>query len=349
MAQNYFSLINILFSCLILLAAYVVLQPFLLAILWAAVIAIATWPLHVRVRTRLGGRDTLAAACSTLAVALTLAVPMIVLLVYAAEDVHSLVTVLISANENGAPTPPWLANVPLSGRFLAAKWLQYLGSPNHLTELFSAKLGYLQDLAHSVLVEAASRVAMLFFALWVLFFFYRDGDRLTGRVNFIGFKWLKNRWPSYAYHIPSAVRSAVNGLVLVGLAEGMIISLMLTFVGVRSAVLLGALTAILALVPLAGPLLLGVIGMFLFAQGATLNGVYIFVVGTTVLMLADYVVRPRLIQGSTALPFLAILFGIFGGIAAMGILGLIIGPVILVLFMVLLHEAALDESAELEF
>lgn len=349
MNNNHTSLVNILFSSLVLLAAFVVLQPFLLPLLWAAVIAITTWPLHVWVRTWLGGRSSLAAVCSTLVVALLLVVPMVVLLVYAAEDVHSLVSFLIGANEKGAPAPVWLAKVPLVGEFLTAKWLQYLAEPNQLTDLFSARLGYIQEMANSVLLEVASRVARLFFALWALFFIYRDGEILVRRVSLIGFKWLKNRWPSYAYHIPSAVRSAVNGLVLVGLAEGVIISLMLRFFGVHSAELLGALTAVLALVPLAGPLLLALIGMFLAAQGSPLNGIFVFIFGTAVLMLADYMLRPQLIQGGTALPFLAILFGIFGGIAAMGLLGLIIGPVVLVLFMVLLREAALDESVEMEF
>ncbi len=349
MRDQYFTLVSVLFSCLILLATFIVLQPFLLSLVWAAVIVITTWPMHLKIRARLNGRGALAAGCSTMVVALALVVPMIVLLVYAAEDVRSIVSFLIHANESGAAQPSWLGNVPLAGELLTAKWQQYLGSPNQLTDLFPARLGYLQSLVQSGLVEMASRVAMLFFALWVLFFFYLEGDRLITRISFIGFKWLKSRWPSYIYHIPPAVRSAVNGLVLVGLAEGVLISLILAITGVRSAVLLGALTAVLALVPLAGPLLLGLVGTFLVAQGSPLSGAFVFVLGSTVLILADYMLRPRLIKGSTALPFLAILFGIFGGIAAMGILGLIIGPVILALFMVLLREASIDESVELEF
>ncbi|MFH1495663.1 MAG: AI-2E family transporter, partial [Pseudomonadota bacterium] len=59
-----------------------------------------------------------------------------------------------------------------------------------------------------------------------------------------------------------------------------------------------------------------------------------------------YIVRPWLIQGSTSLPFLAVLFGFLGGIASMGVVGLIIGPVILALLHVLLREASMDDSAE---
>lgn len=345
----YLSLVSLIFTCLILLAAYTVLQSFLLPIIWAAVIAITTWPLHLKIKSRLAGNNDIAAMATTTVVAVTLAGPMIALLIFVAEDVQSAATFLIRANDEGAPTPPWLAGMPLFGDFLAQQWAAYLGEPSQLSQLFSAKLSMIQELAQSALVEAATRTAMLFFALWVLFFFYRDGDKLLSKISFVGYKWLKKRWPSYAHHIPGAVRSAVNGLVIVGLAEGIIIGLMLNFAGVHSAMLLGMVTAAVSLVPMAGPLLLGVIGLVLFAQGSPLAGIFVVVFGTAVLLLADYLVRPRLIQSSTQLPFLAILFGIFGGIASMGILGLIIGPVILVLFLVLLREASTDENIELEF
>ncbi|MBS4095896.1 MAG: AI-2E family transporter [Sulfuricella sp.] len=344
-----YSLVSLIFTSLILLAAFTVLQSFLLPIIWAAVIAITTWPLHRKILTRLGNRQDPAAMLSTLVVAVTLVGPMIALVIFVVEDVQTAIAFLLHANQDGVPPPGWLAGLPLAGEHLAPLWQEYLGQPNRLSQLLTDKLDAIQTFTQSVLLGVATRAAMLFFALWILYFFYRDGEKLLVKISYVGFKWLHKRWPSYAYHIPSAVRSAVNGLVIVGLGEGIIIGLMLNFAGVHSAVLLGMVIAALSLVPLLGPLLLGLIGLVLFAQGSPLTGVYVFAIGTTVLMLADYLVRPRLIQGSTELPFLAILFGIFGGIASMGILGLIIGPVILVLFLVLLREASTDEDTELEF
>ena len=107
---------------------------------------------------------------------------------------------------------------------------------------------------------------------------------------------------------------------------------------------LGVIIAVIAFIPMAAPLLLAIIGFVLFAGGSPALGIVVFALGTIIVMAADYVVRPVLIQGGTALPFLAILFGIFGGVATMGIVGLIIGPVLLVLLLVLFREAALDEN-----
>lgn len=345
----HYSLVSLIFTGLILLAAFIVLQSFLLPIVWAAVICITTWPLHRKILGRLGNRHDPAAMVTTLLVAVTLVGPMIALVVFVVEDAQTLINFLLRANREGVLPPIWLSGIPLGGKHLMPLWEEYLGQPNQLSQLITTRLDAIQSFTQSALVSLASRAAMLFFALWVLYFFYRDGEKLLVKTNFVGFKWLRSRWPSYAHHIPSAVRSAVNGLVIVGLGEGIVIALLLHLAGVHSAVLLGMVIAALSLVPLLGPALLALIGLFLYAQGSAMAGIAVFAVGTTVLMLADYMVRPRLIQGSTELPFLAILFGIFGGIAGMGILGLIIGPVILVLFLVLLREASTDVDSELEF
>ena len=201
----------------------------------------------------------------------------------------------------------------------------------------------MRSAAQGVFLDLTSRLATLLFALWVLYFFYQDGRAISAWVNQIGYRWLEKRWPSYVFQLPDAMRAAVNGIVIVGFAEALLLSLLLWACGVPSAVTLGVIIAVIAFIPMAAPLLLALIGFVLFAGGSPALGIVVFALGTIIVMVADYVVRPVLIQGGTALPFLAILFGIFGGVATMGIVGLIIGPVLLVLLLVLFREAALDE------
>ena len=200
----------------------------------------------------------------------------------------------------GKAAPEWLAKVPWVGALLVKKWQLFLAEPHQLShfsqEWLSSRLNLAQELGKSVVVDFSSRLATLAFALWVLFFFYRDGEILIAKINFIGHKWLQRRWPSYAHSIPSAVRGSVNGLVIVGFGEAVIFSVLFAVVGLPSAVLLGALAAILALIPLAAPALLAVIGVILSVQGIAMTGIYVFIFGTLVVMAADYIVRPWLIQ-----------------------------------------------------
>ena len=344
-------LVSVVFTCLILLGAFVVLKPFLLAIIWAAIIAIASWPLYLRIEQRCGGRRPVASMLTTALVCLLLVGPMVLLIVFVMQDVISVASFLVRVDANGAPSPLWLGNVPWIGGLLVERWNLYLAQPNQLSailrNMMSTKVDVLQAAAQFFLVGLTGRVATLIFALWVLYFLYRDGPQLIARIGAMGNRWLGRRWSEYVIHVPNALRAAVNGLVIVGFAEAIILSSLLSLCGVPSAVLLGTALAILAFVPGAAPLLLAMIGVGLGVSGETVTGIVVFAAGMVIVMVVDYTIRPMLIKGGTSLPFLAILFGIFGGVISMGVVGLVIGPVILVLLMVFFREAASDEADRL--
>lgn len=341
-------IVSILFTCLILAGAFVVLKPFLLAIIWAAIIAIASWPLYLRIETRCGGRRKIASALTTALVCVLLVGPMVLLIVFVMQDVVTAASYFVRVDAEGAPAPEWLSQLPWIGDFVRERWNLYLAAPNQLSTILrmalSTKIDIVQAAAQYFLIGLTGRVATLFFALWVLYFFYRDGPQLIERIGAIGNRWLGKRWSEYVIHVPQALRAAVNGLVIVGFAEAIVLSNLLYLAGVPSAVLLGTALAILAFVPGAAPLLLAVIGIGLGLGGETVAAVAVFVIGLIVVLGVDYTIRPILIKGGTSLPFLAIIFGIFGGVIAMGVVGLVIGPVILVLLMVFFREATWDEA-----
>ena len=345
------TLISILFTVLIILGAAVVLSPFLLAILWAAIIATAFWPLHCRIRAKLPNKPNLSALTTTLVVALLLVGPMIALFVFMVSDVLQITDFLRLADKKGIPVPKWLHQVPLFGDILSASWRKYLSIPKQISgllrETLSEPLGIVQRTASVLLLEVFARVATLFFALWVLFFFYRDGSAITVRLNKIATEWLGKRWKPYVSHMPPALRAAVNGLVIVSFAEAVMLSVLFYFCGVFSPVILGTTTALLAFIPAAAPALLGILGMILILSGQGASAIVLMVLGMLIVMIADYLIRPLLIQGGTHLPFLAVLFGVFGGVVTMGIVGLIIGPVLLVLLVVFFEEASHSQPAEL--
>lgn len=337
-------LVSLLFTAGILFGAFVVLSPFILAILWAAIIAVATWPVHEKILARLDNRTGLAAAASTTLVLFFLVGPMALLLVFLSQDIYGATTFLIDADTYGKPVPDLVARLPVVGDTVTQLWEKYLAQPKRLSSVLETQLDLVRNAAQTLFLDLTSRVATLLFALWVLYFFYQDGRAISAWVNQIGYKWLEYRWPSYVFQLPDALRAAVNGIVIVGFAEALLLAFLLWACGVPSAVTLGVITAVIAFIPMAAPLLLAVIGFLLFAADSPAAGITVFAVGTIVVMAADYIVRPVLIQGGTALPFLAILFGIFGGVGTMGIVGLIIGPVLLVLLLVLFREAAIDQS-----
>src|SRR5205823_7979559 len=111
------------------------------------------------------------------------------------------------------------------------------------------------------------------------------------------------RWTLYSLKVPVAVRATVNGLVLVGLAEGVLLGIGYQFAGVPSAMLWAAATGVLAIIPFGAPLAFGAVAALLVFQGATTAAVIIALWGMAVLFVADHFVRPKMIGNATQLPF----------------------------------------------
>ena len=133
-------LVSLLFTAAILFGAFVVLSPFILAILWAAILAVATWPVHEAILARLERRNALAAACSTLLVLLFLVGPMALLLVFLSQDAYTAASYLIEADTYGKPVPQVMAKLPFGGDTLTQMWEKYLAQPTMTMPLTAARI-----------------------------------------------------------------------------------------------------------------------------------------------------------------------------------------------------------------
>jgi predicted PurR-regulated permease PerM len=130
--------------------------------------------------------------------------------------------------------------------------------------------------------------------------------------------------------VGSAVRSTADGLVLVGLGEGAVLGLAYTGFGVPHPALLGAFTAILAIIPFGAPVIFTVASLLLLLiENSAPAALGLEAFGFVVIFIADHLIRPVMIGGSAKLPFIWVLLGIFGGLETFGLLGLFLGPAIM--------------------
>jgi predicted PurR-regulated permease PerM len=138
----------------------------------------------------------------------------------------------------------------------------------------------------------------------------------------------------------AAVRGTVNGLVLVGLVEGVLLGIAYAATGLAHAALFGLVTAVLATVPFGAPVVFIACALYLFAQAKTTAAIVLLVVGFVVTFVADHFVRPILIGSTTRLPFLWVLLGILGGLESFGLIGLFIGPAIMSVLITMWRDGA---------
>ena len=122
----------------------------------------------------------------------------------------------------------------------------------------------------------------------------------------------------------------------------MVLGIVYALVGVPHPTLLGAATAIGAMIPFGAPLAFGLAALLALGQGGTAGGtagaVVIVTAGMVITFVADHAIRPVLIGSATRLPFIWVLFGILGGVTTWGLIGLFLGPAIMAALILLWRE-----------
>jgi predicted PurR-regulated permease PerM len=318
-----------------------VLWGFLGALIWATVFAIALWPSYNRVLRWLpkrAGRD-LAPLLLTGAIAIVFITPIVLLGTAIAKEVPFIIEFVRGARHDGIPAPDWIVQLPVIGPTIADWWRVNLGDAAtadalfgrmHSEAMIESARGYGREIAH--------RVVTFFFTLLTVFFLFREGGALTAQLRFLSDQLLGARGERIAIQVIAAVHGTVTGLVLVGLAEGLLLGALYFAVGLPHSALLGALTGVAAIIPFAAPVVYGLAGLYLFSVGNTVGALVIVISGSVVVFVADHFVRPFLIGGAARLPFLWVLLGILGGLESMGFLGLFIGPALMAAAVALWRE-----------
>jgi predicted PurR-regulated permease PerM len=316
------------------------LWSFLPALGWAAVLAIATWPVREWL-VRNGASPTGAAILLTGAVGLLIVVPLIIVVIEGTRESLLIVRWMRELRQTGIAAPEWLSPLPFVGGYLATWWQEHLANAEAARALLgraeSLSIGqWTRHLGH----ELVHRLIILGFTLLSLLFVYRDGPGIALQIRNVADRLLGGSARRYGQDAIAAVRATVNGLVLVGLAEGAVLGIAYLIAGVPHPLLFGFGTGILATVPFGAPAVFIIACFILLAQARVTAAVLLLLFACLVVFVADHFVRPVLIGMSARLPFLWVLLGIFGGLEAFGLLGLFLGPAIMAATLTLWRDAA---------
>lgn len=351
MNNNHKELISMLLTITIVAVTIFIIHRFIPSIVWAAIIVIASYPLYQRWLRLFGGWHNLAAFLFTFMLAVLLLLPLSGLVTVLVQETQLFINYLQHINRNGGQAPAVIRDLPFVGNELVAYWDANIGQPGKVRHLLSnmhLSLAPLSYYVQQVSVNLAHRSFQFGFTLLTLFFFYRDGERLSQQISAIGSLCLGKRWFRYANRLPSALRATVNGQIIVGVGVGVLMGICYELTHFPAPTLTAFITALASMIPFAVPLVISVVALILFAQGSLMGALIVIAWGTAVMFVADHFVKPVMIGGAIKLPFLAVLFGILGGVETLGLLGLFIGPVIMVLFITLWQEpdALLQSTSE---
>jgi len=338
--------LRILVVVALVAATLFLLHSLITPILWAGLIAISTWSLRQRAVGPHGLRlaPWLAAALLTGAVVGVFVVPFGYVVVRGWHEVPALMRLWTSSRESGLPAPDWLVGVPWVGAWLSQAWNDRLSAPGELSAFVHSLAGEFDFARGRGLAALVAHDTMkFFFCLVVLFFLYLDGDALAKQIVAVVTRELGPAGRRTLPLVVSSVRGAVNGLVLVGIGVGLLMTLACILAGVPHPAAIGLATGVLGMVPFGAMLVLVLVSLYLIAVSATAAAVVLLVLGSTAIFIADHFVRPKFMTAGTRLPLVLALLGIVGGLETLGVLGLFLGPTLLAIVVAIWRELAVDD------
>jgi len=326
-----------------------VMRPFLLALVWAAMIAVSTWPILLWIQRRFGGRRGPAVAVMVLVLLLFLVVPIYLAISTVVENADRVVEAVKGGMDRPLPDlPGWVKALPLVGPKLEAKWLELSArEPGAL----SAQLAPYGREAFRWVVDRIGNVGgtVIQFLLTVIIsaVLFSSGEAAATGVRRFFRRLAGARGEGAVELAGKAVRAVALGVVVTALVQTALAGVGLAVAGVPHAGLLTAIVLVLCIAQL-GPLLVmaGAV-IWLYSTGSTGWGTALLIWSVGVVSI-DNVLRPVLIKKGADLPLLLIFAGVIGGLVGFGVIGLFIGPAVLAVAYTLISSwiAELDAGAE---
>jgi len=340
---------------LLVIGCFVVLRPFVSALLLALILSYSTFPVYSWSERILKGRKGTAATLMTLLVAAVLLVPLIFLGSRLADQVAQASMWIRRLLSEGLPGPPdWVADIPMVGMQFYQYWE---GLAHNTTKLFNevsnaifvGDAGQYLLPAGEWLLGAAAILAQgtleLALSLFIAFFLYRDGVDGGNRLRAVA----RRLWGDRAVHllavVGATIKSVVYGTMGTAIAQSILTGFGIWLAGVPGALLLGFVTFLMALTPIGAPLVWFPAAIWLLYTGATGWAVFLVLWGIFIVGGADNFIRPYFISRGSDLPFVLVFLGVMGGAFAFGFLGIFLGPTLLATGYDIVRDWARVESA----
>ena len=344
MKREHIFLVFILFiTFLSIYLLYQILSPFLSSIIWAILLAMIFYPLFQKLQRLLKKKEFLSALIMTLLVLLIIVLPFMLLMASLAKEVvngYHRVEEMINTGQVQA-------YFEKAKEISILKWiLERLGQhidPSQ-TDPLPLLLKNLQKISTFIFNQTATLlkgfstfIVGFFFTLLSLYYFFKDGSRFFNGLKEIVPLPSKER-DLLIQRFKDMIYATIYGGILIAIIQGILGGLAFWILGLPSPVLWGTAMALLSFIPVGGTALVWApTAIILLLWGAILKGLILLGVGVLVISMVDNILRPFFISAKTHIHPLLLFFAVLGGIQAIGLIGLIAGPLVATLFLTMLE------------
>lgn len=319
-----------IFFILVAAASLFLIKSFAISVIGAILLAYIFYPLYKKLRSIVRSKN-LAALLTTIIVVVILIIP-----------------VVFAANA--------LLNESL--QFFRTVRTAELGGLDQLASKISSDVEiqtYVKDLVTKMSLSVAKgtsdfiftlprKILSLFVMLFTMFYLLKEGAELVVNVGkHIPLK--ESHQANIAKRINSVLYASIFGIVVIAFVQGVLGAIGFWIFDMRSPILWGSVMVVLAMLPLIGTYIVWLpAALYKIYIGDTFNGIGLLLYGTLIVSTIDNIIRPKIVSERGRIHPVFVLLGVLGGLEVFGLLGLILGPIILSVFVVLVEIYVLEKQ-----
>lgn len=336
--SRFYAFTLILLSLIFGYIAYLVMRPFVYPFIWAFVLTILFYPVFLFLGRHVKWKPG-ASMLTVLIILLLIVGPFSYMLLSLGVELAQLSTkfeegqlnnMLMKIQEHRAVE--WFVNI-LKITFGIKDFDLVAVFQSNFSDFSSNVLQWVSVSVKNIAFGVINFIIMIF----SLYFLLKDGPEFIKQLKeYMPFP--ESHKDRLAYKVKDMVISTIYGGVTVGIAQGIVGGIAFYFLGISSPIFWGMMIALMSFVPIIGTFAIwGPASIILVIQGQILKGIVLLLIGTLIISMIDNILKPLIIGGRTKMHTLIVFFSVLGGIKLFGLIGLIVGPLTVVLFVSILE------------
>ena len=321
--------IRLALIAIIAIACFRIFSPFLTAVVWGAVIAIALFPVHTKLKGWLGGRDRLAGALFIVVGLALILIPTYLLTASAVDEAGALGQALEEGTLQIPPPDAKVQSWPVIGPSLYESWQTASVDLNGTLGKLAPQLKALATRLASVVAGFGTAAVLSIFSIIIAGILMIAAAGSTQTAYDVSRRLAGTDGVKIVDLSVGTIRSVVRGVLMVAMIQGLLAAVGLYVAQVPAAGFWAILVIIVAVIQLPPILVLGPIAIWVFSANDSSVISVGFLIWSLFVAVSDTWLKPLLLGRGVKVPMLVILIGAIGGMLRAGVLGLFIGPVVL--------------------
>ncbi len=324
--------------------AGLLLAPFAGAIFFATVLAIIFYPTYLKLSNKVKGRQALASALMCVFITVMVVLPLVAIAAMVVGETTNVLNRIDLSERSLSDVKNYLRNLPLT---IPGIPTEELFSEKNLAAAGKKITSGVLNIAQKTYTEIINALIGVFVLFFTLFYLFTDGKKMVRKLMYLS--PLSDKHEKLLFErFSSMTRATLKGTIIVGIIQGILGGLAFWIAGVPSAIIWTVVMTIFAIIPMVGT---GIVGfpaaLFYLLTGNIGAGIFLLAAFIFISLFDNYL-RPIIVGKDVQMHTLLVFFATFGGIMSFGLIGFIIGPIIMALFVTLWEIYAIEFRKQLE-